>query len=68
MRPYCGWKQANKSGVRTCKALGPHPSWHRPAGVASHELVATHRALNRSERQRARREIRAETVYYRPWI
>lgn len=58
MKPYCGWLRARKSGIRTSRTLGPIPSWHRPTGVARHELLATRRAVKKTERQAAALAIR----------
>lgn len=58
MRPYCGWAKSNETGVRTCRTLGPCPSWHRFKGIAKHELAITRKAVKVAERQRAKKEIK----------
>lgn len=65
MRPYCGWAKSNETGIRTCRTLGPCPSWHRPAGIARHELAITRKAVKVSERQRAKKEIKTEMEEFR---
>lgn len=57
MQPYCGWKRAQKSDVNTSKFHGPHPSWHRPPGIARIERQATRHALKASARQAGKREL-----------
>ena len=64
MKPYCGESRAQKSPIRTCRTLGPCPSWHRPKGIAKMERRATLKALKSSTRQEARREIRFALYIY----
>lgn len=64
MKPYCGWRRAIRNdGIRWDK-LGSSSHWHRPEGIVRIEYEATMRALKRSERQRARREVVQEFIHY----